>query len=155
MTREYHVAVREMELLYSDLFEAASVGRRVGETIAGAAGQTQARWQTLWTIGDRPLSVPQVSRRLGVTRQNIQRLATQLVDEGLVRLVPNPDHRTSPLLTLTDTGRAILQDINRAAESSHRATLEHISIEDVAALRELLRRFTAALQAEDQMGAED
>jgi DNA-binding MarR family transcriptional regulator len=136
-----------MEQLYAELFEAASVGRRAGEVIAGSAGQTQARWQTLWTIGDGALTVPQVSRRLGVSRQNVQRLATQLHQEGLVDMTPNPDHRTSPLLRLTPDGSAALAEMNRAAEEAHRATLEQFPIDDVVALRELLRRFAAAVQA--------
>ncbi|MDA0179518.1 MarR family transcriptional regulator [Solirubrobacter phytolaccae] len=138
-----------MEQLYAELFEAAGVGRRVGETIAGTAGQTQARWQTLWILGSGgTLTVPQVSRRLGVSRQNIQRLADQLQQEGLVALEPNPDHKTSPLLALTTEGRQALERINLAAEASHLEILEQFPASDVAALRALLRRFTAAMRTD-------
>lgn len=140
--------MKEMEQLYSELFEAASVGRRLGEDIAGAAGQTQARWQTLWTIGDGALTVPQVSRRLGVSRQNIQRLATQLHQEGIIDLAPNPDHKTSPLLTLTPSGQRALDSINTAAENFHREILERFPLNEVATLRDLLTRFTKAMQPE-------
>ena len=66
---------REMEELYSELFDAAGLGRRVGEQIAALEGQTQSRWQTMWTIDAAgSLTVPQIARRLGVSRQNEQRV---------------------------------------------------------------------------------
>jgi DNA-binding MarR family transcriptional regulator len=136
-----------MEQLFAQLFEAASVGRRTGEVTAAEAGQTQARWQTLWTIGDGALTVPQISRRLGVSRQNIQHLANELRKEGLVEFGPNPDHKTSPLLALTDEGRRTLTRINAAAETAHRAILEQFPLDDVTALRVLLGRFLGALRS--------
>lgn len=96
------MVVEEVEALFSEVFEAASVGRRSGTEIAAIVGQTQARWQLLWTIGGGSLTVPQIGRRLGVTRQNIQRLANELAADGIVVFADNPDHRTSPLVQLTD-----------------------------------------------------
>ena len=47
----------EMEHLFSELFEAAGAGRRLGERTAELAGQTQTRWQTLWTVAVSPMTV--------------------------------------------------------------------------------------------------
>ena len=136
----------EVERLYSELFEAAAVGRRHGEFVAARAAQTQARWQTLWTLADAPLTVPQVARRLGVSRQHILRLTNELENEGLVASGPNPDHKTSPLLTLTEQGRTVLGTINDAGRESNRSLLATMSPEGIEELRGLLRRFTSAVK---------
>lgn len=136
---------REMEELYYELFEAAGQGRRVGEEIAAGQGQTQSRWQTMWTIeASRALTVPQIARRLGMSRQNEQRIVTELVDEGLAELVTNPDHKTSPLVRLTAQGTRVLAAINTAADDSHQAIMATFPPARVEQLRELLRDFTTA-----------
>lgn len=140
-----------MESLHSELYEAAGAGRRLGERIASVAGQTQSRWQVLWTARHAaPATVPQIARRLGVTRQNVQRVTADLAADGLVRLAANPDHRTSPLVVLTAAGDDALDRINAAAEESHRRILASVPPRDVEALRTLLRRFTAATRALDE-----
>ncbi|WP_181003402.1 MarR family winged helix-turn-helix transcriptional regulator [Microbacterium sp. CJ77] len=139
----------DVERLYSELFEAAGAGRRLGEGIAARAGQTQARWQTLWTIGAGSLTVPQIARRLGVSRQHTLRLTNDLAREGLVELVPNPDHKTSPLIELTPAGQETLAEINTAAGESNRALLRELSEDDVAQLRSLLQRFTAIVKSSE------
>ena len=144
----YHRCMPEdIEKLYSELFETAGLGRRLGEDIAALAGQTQARWQTLWTIGNSDLrTVPQVARRMGVSRQNVQRLVSEMVAEGLVELRPNPDHKTSPHVALADAGREALATISVASEGSQQRILEHFGSGDVAALRELLQRLSVAMK---------
>jgi DNA-binding MarR family transcriptional regulator len=145
-TRMEGVAMSEsMEALFSELFEAAAAGRRMGEEIARTVGQTQARWQTMWTVGAEAFTVPQIARRLGVTRQSVQRLVSELEAEGLVTLEPNPDHRTSPLVTLTPSGTRTLTRMNRAAEVSHEAMLADLSEREVATLRTLLRKLTSVV----------
>ena len=138
-----------MESLYAELFEAAVVGRRLGELLAADAGQTQARWQAMWTIDhEGRLTVPQVARRLGVSRQGVQRVVDDLVTEGRVRPEPNPDHRTSSLFALTDEGRATLARINRAADAAHRRIGRDVPPSDVEQLRRLLRALTSATRAQ-------
>jgi len=137
-----------MEELYAELFDAAGLGRRVGEQIAALEGQTQSRWQTLWTIDAAgALTVPQVARRLGVSRQNEQRVVNDLVAAGLVTYIDNPDHKTSPLAQLTGEGARVLASIGLAAEESHRAILATFSDAQVHQLRQLLRAFSDAARA--------
>jgi DNA-binding MarR family transcriptional regulator len=70
-------------------------------------GQTPARWTVLTAAGCDVRTVPQIARRMGMTRQGVQRIANQLVRDGLATFVENPDHRGSPILRLTDEGTAI------------------------------------------------
>jgi DNA-binding MarR family transcriptional regulator len=143
-----------MEALHAKLFEAAGVSRRWGETLAGHAGQTQARWQTMWTAGSGSFTVPQIARRLGVTRQNVQRLANELVDEGLAVYTDNPDHKASPLLELTPHGQNVLTTINAAAARGNQELLERLSQRRVDQLHNLLDQLIDAINEVHSTGVE-
>lgn len=130
----------EMALLVADIYEAAGLLRRSGEAIAGAEGQTQARWQLLSVVSDSPRSVAQAARRLGITRQGVQRVANDLVREDLAEFRFNPDHRSSPLLSLTPAGQETLRRITTRAAQFHEMLTAGIPPNDIIAARALLRR---------------
>ena len=85
-----------------------------GDVLAAEDGLTSARWQVLGAIalGDRPLTVPQIARRMGLTRQSVHATVRRLVADGLVELAANADHRRSQLVQLTEAGRAKYSDID-------------------------------------------
>ncbi len=51
------------------------------------------------------LSIAELARRAGVTRQTMHRAVTQLVDEGLLANTPGPGFPRSSLIELTAAGR--------------------------------------------------
>jgi DNA-binding MarR family transcriptional regulator len=136
----------ELALLVADVFEAAGALRKSGEAIAATMGQTQARWQLLSVVSDSPRTVAQAARRLGISRQGVQRVANDLVGEELAAFQPNPDHRSSPLLELTPAGRHVLHRITAQATEAHRALTADFPPSEIAAARDLLRRLTERVQ---------
>ena len=72
------------------------------------SGTTLTRLERLVLImiteSDVPMTASQISRHLGHSRQVIQRAANQLLELKLIRKLPNPDHKTSPLLEATSKG---------------------------------------------------
>ncbi|MGH7073908.1 MAG: MarR family winged helix-turn-helix transcriptional regulator [Stellaceae bacterium] len=134
-----------MPTIIADTYELAGAFRARGEAIAAAIGQSQARWQVLSAASGEPLTVPQIARRLGVTRQAVQRIADLLVADGLARYVANPDHKASLHLILTDAGEAVLATLTRGARASHEAMSAKLQDIDLAALRRDLRRLLIAL----------
>jgi DNA-binding MarR family transcriptional regulator len=60
-----------------------------------------------------PLTVPQVAREFGVTRQSVQALVDAGVARGLVELQDNPQHRRSRLVAVTDHGLRTFADVHR------------------------------------------
>jgi DNA-binding MarR family transcriptional regulator len=104
-----------------------------------------------------PLTVPQIARRMGLTRQSVHTTVSHLLTDGMVELAANADHRRSQLACLTERGRASYQAIdqrqaawvNRLAAGRTRAEL------DTAArvLGELCTRLEAARgRQQDQEG---
>jgi DNA-binding MarR family transcriptional regulator len=131
--------------IVADIYELAGRLREQGEAIAATVGQTQARWQVLSAASGRPQTVPQIARVLGVTRQNVLRIADLLVAEGAAEYRDNPDHRASPHVILTRSGRTALERITRAATGYHAALTQKLSPSDVASLQRGLRRLLEAL----------
>ncbi|MDT0614097.1 MarR family winged helix-turn-helix transcriptional regulator [Streptomyces lancefieldiae] len=55
-----------------------------------------------------PMTVPQMGRAQAISRQFVQRMVNDAAARGLVESVPNPAHRRSSLIRLTDEGRAAI-----------------------------------------------
>ena len=148
--------IDEYARLVADVYELAGVLRRHGDELAGRVGQTQARWQLLSVISDeQPWTVPRAAERLGVSRQAVQRVADDLTRDGLARYVPNPQHRRSPLLELTGSGREALAAITAAARDWQDEVTRGLDTESVAAARRGLREVRARIAELDATDTTD
>jgi len=85
-------ASEQYRLLMADVYELAGLSRRTSEAIARELGQTVARWHVLSVLSAGPCTVPATARRLGLTRQGVQRVADDLLAARLLKASPNPDH---------------------------------------------------------------
>ena len=72
---------------------------------------TPARWQAIAVIQRQPVTVSEISRRLGIKRQSVQPTVNRLRDQGIVHMKRNPGHRRAPLIELTPLGRDIWQHL--------------------------------------------
>ncbi|MGB6535410.1 MAG: MarR family transcriptional regulator [Xanthobacteraceae bacterium] len=140
-------------VIVADIYELAGRLRDYGEAIARTVGQTQARWQVMSAACGRPHTIPQIARVLGVTRQNVQRIADLLVAEGAAEYRDNPDHRASPHLILTRRGAAALDRLTAAASSYHARLARKLSPSEPVTLRRALRRLLTALDEIDPLNA--
>jgi DNA-binding MarR family transcriptional regulator len=95
------------ELILST-FRANGLLLAAGDRLAAEHGLTSARWQVLGAVAlaQRPLTVPQIARRMGLTRQSVHTTVNRLLADGLAELVANADHRRSQLVRLTELGQA-------------------------------------------------
>lgn len=93
------------------------------------------------------LTVPQIARLNCTSRQNIQILVNRLEKEGCVETVPNPAHKRSELVRLTNRGRASLAAVVQNGESYKEELLPRLSREDLVRASELLRSIREALGA--------
>jgi DNA-binding MarR family transcriptional regulator len=78
---------------------------------ARAGGLTATEWQVLGGVLDEPRSVAEIGRRMGMTRQGVQRVADRLVDRGLAEYRPNLAHRRAKLMACTDAGYWAIRQI--------------------------------------------
>jgi DNA-binding MarR family transcriptional regulator len=136
-----------LALLVADVYDAAGVLRRYGELIARTAGQTQARWQLMNVVSEGDWTVPMAADRLGTSRQAVQRIANELVDERLATFAENPRHQRSPFLHLTRRGISTLAEITFDARRRERAMHSRLAAVDLEAARTALREVTAIVRS--------
>lgn len=78
-----------------------------GDDLVADIGLTSARWQVLGAIAlsEGELTVAQVARNMGLSRQAVQRLTNEMIASDLLISVDNPNHRRARLLRLTQGGQ--------------------------------------------------
>ncbi|WP_245442841.1 MarR family winged helix-turn-helix transcriptional regulator [Methylobacterium terrae] len=126
-----------------------------GDGLTRDLGLTSARWQVLGAVSlaGRPLTVAGAARAMGLTRQAVRRLVTELTADGFVALAPNPDHRRAALVVLTESGRrAYAAASERQAAWAERIArgCEPAALDDATTL---LRRLRAALERDEEQAA--
>ena len=84
-----------------------------GNNLTKPMGMTSARWQVMGAIDEegRPLTVAQIARRMGLSRQGVQRIVTDLVGLGMLVLKTNLDHKRSPLVEISESGAEVMRQI--------------------------------------------
>jgi DNA-binding MarR family transcriptional regulator len=80
--------------------------KALGDELHGDLDVTTAMRAVMETLSEAgPMTVPQIAKLKGVTRQHIQLLADALIEGGFASVKENPAHRRSSLIALTDKGR--------------------------------------------------
>lgn len=139
---------RATELILT-MFRVHGLLLSVGDLLTSEYGLTAARWQVLGAIAyaQRPLTVPQIARRMGLTRQTVHTTVGHLLADGAVELVPNEDHQRSSLVRLTEAGQAKFSAIDQKQTgwvNRLAAGLDHSDLDAAArVLAELATRLEA------------
>jgi DNA-binding MarR family transcriptional regulator len=90
-----------------------------------------------------PRTVPELARERPVSRQHMQTVVNELLAAGLVETAPNPSHRRSPRIALSEDGRGRLKLIQaREAELLARTApaVSHAELAAATRLFDLLER---------------
>lgn len=85
-----------------------------GDALTAQFGLTAARWLVLGSLADESVSVAELARRRGLSRQSVRESAARLERDGLVVRVANPDDARAPRLVLTPLAREALERIEPA-----------------------------------------
>ena len=92
-----------------------------------------------------PMTMAQLARALGVSRQHVRTLVHPLVDRRLLGLQPNPDHKRAHLAELTQDGQELVKRL-LGREGEVLARLEQgLTAEGVRTARGVLAALEAAL----------
>ncbi|MGW2270430.1 MarR family winged helix-turn-helix transcriptional regulator [Streptomyces yangpuensis] len=116
------------------------------DRLALASGLSTARWQVLSAVTEESLSVSEVARRVGTTRQSVQRIADLLVRQGLAVYLDNPAHRRAKLLAATERGATAKREIDSCLDGLARHLCESLGgAEEVRRTAEMLRGLSGVL----------
>lgn len=123
---------------------------RTADAIHGSSGITVPGRAVLEFLErNGPTTVPGMARARYVTRQHIQTIVDRLTDQELVGRAPNPGHRASPLITLTDVGERAIDAIHAREDRILRQSMAAIGAPEVRAAASVLAAVREALEEVD------
>ena len=116
MTNEIEALLNEVRLLYHRMVQ-------VGEQLHADEPVTLGMRAVLeFPLRNGPTTVPDVARSRSVTRQHIQSLVNDLLEQGLIVLEDNPLHKRSSFVTLTKKGERVIQRMRKRESQLYQAT---------------------------------
>ena len=71
---------------------------------------TPAQSRLLAHMGGRPMPMPELARRLAISRQAVHKTVTELARRGILEIRDDPERRNAKLVVYTERGR----QVNRA-----------------------------------------
>lgn len=90
-------------------------------------------------------TVPEIARNRGVSRQHIQTSVNELLDRSLVTYAPNPHHRRSHLVALTESGADTIAGMRAVERAALEPLLAGLDPDGVATATSTLRDLRLAL----------
>jgi DNA-binding MarR family transcriptional regulator len=138
-------------------FRANGLLLAAGNQLAAEEGLTAARWQVLGAVAlaGRPLTVPQIARRMGLTRQAVQASVNRLLAEALAETGENLDHRRSQLIRLTELGAQKYAAVDRRQIRWINELSTGLKISDLQAAARLLHDLSDRLEATARTGPKE
>jgi DNA-binding MarR family transcriptional regulator len=119
-----------------------------GDALVADLGLSSARWQVLGAaaLSPVPLSVAQIARNMGLTRQAVQRLANEMEADGHLRFAPNPHHQRAKLVLLTAAGKTAFAAAMKRQAGWAAALGKGFAARDIAAAATTLRTIRRRLE---------
>jgi DNA-binding MarR family transcriptional regulator len=121
----------------------------IARRLARAGDITATEWRVLGGVLDKPHSVAEIGRLMGMTRQGVQRVADQLVDRGLAEYQPNPAHRRAKLLACTEAGHWAIRQIALAQRPWADRISGQIGAAELSETLTTIRRLLSTLDADE------
>lgn len=120
----------------------------LGDDLHGDLEVTAAMRALMETLAaDGAMTVPQIARLKGVTRQHIQLLADALIAAGFAAVKENPAHRRSALIALTDKGRRTFAKMRARELPIVAALADEFDAQELDRATTVLTRLAARLEA--------
>ncbi|WP_424964505.1 MarR family winged helix-turn-helix transcriptional regulator [Dinoroseobacter sp. S375] len=127
------------------LMQAAEASVEAGLSGTGLTVRMRAVLEMLHAHGDQ--TVPEIAQRLEIKRQYVQLMVNETGAAGLTEPRANPRHKRSPLLSLTETGRALIDGVI----ARERALVDRIGADldptEVAAALRIVQTLTTRLKS--------
>lgn len=94
------------------------------------------------------LSVPDIAAKLEIQRQYVQLMVNETLSSGFTKQLPNPRHKRSPLLALTDAGRALIDNVVAQEKDVMQFIGADLSDEEVETALKVVLKVTTKLKTQ-------
>ncbi|MEZ8018565.1 MarR family winged helix-turn-helix transcriptional regulator [Vibrio splendidus] len=90
-----------------EIFKVSGLLNAEGDKLTEELGLSSARWKVMGAIekSDDLVTVSQIARIMGQSRQATQRVTDIMVKDGLLTWLDNPNHKKAKLVNMTEKGR--------------------------------------------------
>jgi DNA-binding MarR family transcriptional regulator len=106
-------AGQAIEALIIEIVATFFLLRAEGMRIGVVSPSGEGYWSILNLLKvNGPQTVPQLARYRYVPRQSVQKLANEMLKDGVIELANNPAHKRSKLLRLTPKGDVVFQEMS-------------------------------------------
>ena len=141
---------RQSEKTYEVTWLIRRVFRAMGtaaEAYLAESGITAAERAVLeFLYPDKRNSVPEIAKRYDVSRQHIQVTVNALLDRDLLRREDNPQHKRSPLIRLSRSGRDTFAEVRRIESGLIDSIFADVDDAELASTLRALRKIYNTLQ---------
>ncbi|HEX7419666.1 MAG TPA: MarR family transcriptional regulator [Thermoanaerobaculia bacterium] len=110
------------------------------------ANITPQQWAVLSTIGDAPMNLASVARKLAVSKQNMTGMMSRLEQLGLVERSVDPRDLRSSRVQLTRRGRGVIEKLAPAYTEWQKDLGREIGERDLQTLTRVINRLIAQLE---------
>ena len=107
---------------------------------------TPQQWAVLATIGDVPMNLASVARKLAVSKQNMTGMMSRLEQLGLVERSEDPRDLRSSRVQLTRRGRGVIEKLAPAYAEWQKDLGREIGERELQTLTRLINRLIAQLE---------
>jgi DNA-binding MarR family transcriptional regulator len=141
--------VRHAEVVVA-MYDVAGAARRLSRADPIDTGAVRLLAQV---ADNGPCRLSELAGHAGLDLSTVSRHARELVDQGYLLRSGDPDDKRAVLMSVSETGLALLADVFDARVAAVAPVLDHWTDDDRAQLAHLLRRLaddlTAAQEAQD------
>ncbi len=136
MKRASDVKIEMANRVFFRLYQCANMLHKTGSRAVEAEGLTTQQWAVLGALSrdkvQGGMSIGDLARYLMVSRQNLSGLIGRMERDGHVAIAPDDRDRRSRVVTMTDSGRHVWQDLALPKiHAYYEQILEDFSVNDV------------------------
>jgi DNA-binding MarR family transcriptional regulator len=159
MTNASRTKIEMANRLFFRLYQCANMLHKTGSRAVEAEGLTTQQWAVLGALSREQaqggVSIGELARYLMVSRQNLSGLIGRMERDGHVAIAPDGRDRRSRVVTMTDSGRHVWQDLALPKiHAYYEQILADFSINDVThTLHYLLKMLENMQRLDSERGA--
>jgi len=123
-----------------------------GDNMSEELGLTSARWKVIGVVAlsTNGMTVPAIGRALGQSRQAVQRVSDVIARDGLIEFKPNPKHKKSVLVHLTEAGKRAYNSLRDVQDPWAVENTRDFASEDLETTLQLIQRLIQTLEKNQQ-----
>ena len=113
----------------------------VSQQITDGIGVTGTQWGVLAAFGqdDVPGTVAETARRMGLTRQSVQRIADVLASIGLINYLPDLADKRAQLVEVTAAGSILLKELEQRQQAWVESIIGEYRDTDISAAIQMVK----------------